>query len=188
MVMVLVCDRGRLFRLLLCLPLSMLCTVGECSPRSTASLMTSACTPHCMCAVLSMLRARGAGKTGYLAERAAQTVIHLHKNASQERTAGSGAFHLKLVLLCCVGCRIAYDSGPVEAAAIYATPVKPGVSKVFGRFKVRMPKGKEPPAFLKLLFGLPHWIMGPRAKLADQDTVMNVKQVSVGSVCRLAAM
>jgi hypothetical protein len=67
----------------------------------------------------------------------------------------------------------------VEAAAIFATPVKPGVTKVFGRFKIRMPKGKKPPAFLRLLFGLPHWIMGPRAKLADQDTVMNVKQVSM---------
>lgn len=63
------------------------------------------------------------------------------------------------------------------------TPVRPGMSRVFGRFSFGSfkPAGEAGKKSLmaQLMARLPHWVF-IRNTLPDQDTVVNVKQVCVG--------
>jgi len=75
-------------------------------------------------------------------------------------------------------CRVVYDRGFVRGFSTMGTPVRPGVSRVFGRFTFGSSKPAEgkKPLMAELMARLPHWVF-IRNKLADQDTVVNVKQV-----------
>lgn len=73
--------------------------------------------------------------------------------------------------------RVVYDKGFVKGFATMGVPVRPGVSRVFGRFVFGAPGGKTPP-LLKLLGKMPHWVRVSQSPLADQDSVINAKQVS----------
>lgn len=64
-----------------------------------------------------------------------------------------------------------YDKGPVGLAAIYATPVRPGVTRVIAKFTFK----SAPSGLFKLLMNLPHWLLFS-TKLQDQDTIINARQ------------
>lgn len=74
--------------------------------------------------------------------------------------------------------RVVYDKGIVKGFNTMGVPVQPGVSRVFGRFVFGAPGGKTPLLF-KLMAKLPHWARVGQSPLADQDTIMNAKQVSM---------
>lgn len=78
----------------------------------------------------------------------------------------------------CYACRVVYDRGFVRGFSTMGTPVRPGVSRVFGRLSLgSKPADGKKPLIAELMTRLPHWVY-MRNKLADQDTVVNVKQVS----------
>lgn len=58
------------------------------------------------------------------------------------------------------------------------TPVRPGMSRVFGRFSFGSfkPATGKKSLMQELMTRLPHWVF-IRNTLPDQDTVVNVKQV-----------
>jgi hypothetical protein len=72
-----------------------------------------------------------------------------------------------------------YDRGFVRGFSTMGTPVRPGMSRVFGRFSFGSFKpaadGKKT-LMQQLMTKLPHWVF-IRNTLPDQDTVVNVKQV-----------
>lgn len=72
-------------------------------------------------------------------------------------------------------CRVVYDRGFVRGFSTMGVPVRPGVSRVFGRFAFGSGAAK-PPLLFRLLGKLPHWTR-LQTNLADQDTVVNAKQV-----------
>lgn len=73
-----------------------------------------------------------------------------------------------------------YDRGFVRGFSTMGTPVRPGVSRVFGRFSLGSFKpaaaGGKKSLMAELMSRLPHWVF-IRNTLPDQDTVVNVKQV-----------
>lgn len=71
--------------------------------------------------------------------------------------------------------RVVYDKGPVKGFGTMGVPVRPGVSRVFARFAFKQPAAQSP--LMKLLSKLPHWTRSGQTPLADQDTVVNSKQV-----------
>lgn len=76
------------------------------------------------------------------------------------------------------GCRVVYDRGFVRGFSTMGTPVRPGMSRVFGRFSFGSfkPSTGKKPLMQELMTRLPHWVF-IRNTLPDQDTVVNVKQV-----------
>lgn len=72
-----------------------------------------------------------------------------------------------------------YDRGFVRGFSTMGTPVRPGVSRVFGRFSFgsfKPAEGAKKSLMQEVFARLPHWVY-IRNTLADQDTVVNVKQV-----------
>lgn len=75
--------------------------------------------------------------------------------------------------------RVVYDRGFVRGFSTMGTPVRPGVSRVFARFSFGSFDAKANKTLMAELFSrLPHWAF-IRNTLADQDTVVNSKQVGV---------
>eukprot|EP00879_Flechtneria_rotunda_P017557 GHRR01018407.1.p1 GENE.GHRR01018407.1~~GHRR01018407.1.p1 ORF type:complete len:585 (+),score=188.77 GHRR01018407.1:338-2092(+) len=70
--------------------------------------------------------------------------------------------------------RVVYDRGFVRGFVTMGVPVRPGISRVFARFKVSGTPKKNM-ANKPNIFNLPHWARG-QSPLPDQDTVVNVKQ------------
>lgn len=79
-----------------------------------------------------------------------------------------------------------YDRGFVRGFSTMGTPVRPGVSRVFGRFSFGSfkPATGKKPFMQELMTKLPHWVF-IRNTLPDQDTVVNVKQVGRPASCLL---
>jgi hypothetical protein len=75
-----------------------------------------------------------------------------------------------------------YDRGFVRGFSTMGTPVRPGVSRVFGRFSFGSFKpaaaaaGAKKSLMAEVMSRLPHWVF-IRNTLPDQDSVVNVKQV-----------
>lgn len=88
------------------------------------------------------------------------------------------------ILLSC-GCRVVYDRGFVRGFSTMGTPVRPGMSRVFGRFSFGSFKpaaGGKKTLMQQVMTKLPHWVF-IRNTLPDQDTVVNVKQVGRVRAC-----